>query len=177
MKYLAIFILIFIGCSESFPGEKQLAKVTNIAIKRLKYEYNLILSGTGVSWPNKCNAVAYDFNYEKAATISEGRRIIVNAVEIIIDSAHEVKEFEEYLAQPPFTYKHIMMGISFPPSVFMDQKDPYIELIAIMRGTIRYKIWNEAAYEYELLHEETYEEALRILDDENVICIHNDDQS
>jgi hypothetical protein len=46
-----------------------------------------------------------------------------------------------------------------------------------MHGKIWYDIWNEEAQSYDCILKETYEEALGILDDENAICIHNDDQS
>jgi len=105
--------------------------------------------------------VEYAFNYESTATISEARRLILDAVEVIIESARSVKEFEEYLLNPPFTEKHIMFCIKFHKPIDVSGYNSQIQLASFSFGKLRYKIWNEEAYRYVSVHEETYEEALQ----------------
>lgn len=81
---------------------------------------------------------------------------------MIIESATSVEEFEQYLLNPPFTVKHIMLSIKFNEPCDVESNDPQIRLASLMFGKIWYEVWNKEAYRYVSVHEETYEEALRI---------------
>src|SRR6266702_4675215 len=113
MKYLIFGLLILIGCNGSFPGESALDKVGGIAKKRLKTDYHLFAYGFGCSWPKKCEAISFALNYNSNVTISQARELTIHALQAIVDSTYEVNEFEKYLAEPPFTVKHVMMTITF----------------------------------------------------------------
>jgi len=163
MNYLiGLFLVIFTGCTSSYPGENHLDKIDKIVTKRLAKEYCLLPFGVGASWPDKCHAIDYDFNYESTVPISEARGLLIDAAQVIIESAKSVEEFEQYLLNPPFNAKHIMLSISFYDPIDVESNDPQIKLASLMFGKIWYEVWNEESYRYEPLLRETYEEALRI---------------
>lgn len=162
MNYLVrLFLLVLIGCTSSYPGEDKLDKIDKIVTKRLSHEYNLLPYGIGACWPDKCHAVEYAFIYQSTATISEARKLLLDTAHVIIESAESVKEFEQYLLNPPFTEKHIMFSIKFSEPCDMEGNAPQIKLASFTFGKLRYKIWNEEAYRYVSVYEETYEEALQ----------------
>lgn len=167
MKYLiGLFLVIFVGCTAAYPGEDKLDKIDKIVAKRLTKEYGLLPFGIGASWPDKCHAIAYDYNYESTVPISEARKLLLDAAQVIIESATSVEEFEQYLLNPPFNVKHIMLSISFYDPIDVESDDPQIKLASLMFGKIWYENLNKEAYRYDSIYEETHEEALQRARDE-----------
>lgn len=163
MKHLILIAVLLSGCTASYQGEKELGQINRTVTKRLATDCNLFLFGSGASWPDKCHAVAFDFLNQYSATLPEARKCIVNAAQEIMSAAHEVEGFEHHLANPPFTEQHIMLGIGFDKPSNEDKNSSLIDRVTMNYGIIRYKIWNEENYQYDTIHEETYEEALKLL--------------
>lgn len=153
-----IFFFLLVGCMDSFPGEKELNRVSTIADKRISQQCDLVCTGSGACWPQQCEAVVLHFDAHRSATIEEARHLIVKAVLIAVDSAQEVKDFQQYLRDPPFTADHIFMMIGF--------KKGALDMVSSTFGKVWYDVWNEKANRFDTVLKETFEEALSIVNAE-----------
>ena len=160
ISILLVFLMLF-GCASNSPGEREFNRIGGAVKKRLKNEYNLLALGIGASWPDKCKLLSFSFIDQSTANITKARELIVFATQVVIDVVNQNKEFQQYLAETPFTEDHVMLGITFePPMNFISGLDK----VSISSGIINYKVWNENATRYDSVLEETYEQALQILE-------------
>ncbi|MDP1835560.1 MAG: hypothetical protein Q8K75_06470 [Chlamydiales bacterium] len=98
--------------------------------------------------------------------ILEARRLVVPEIQealIVIGSGQNARIKAK---NGPFTIENLGLMVGFNPDGNHPPK-PYISLISLLNGNILYKVRNDNNSGFELLHEESFEDALRIVEEES----------
>ncbi|MDP1835513.1 MAG: hypothetical protein Q8K75_06235 [Chlamydiales bacterium] len=102
------------------------------------------------------------YNVRKPMLLAEARRVIVEEVQKAVPMI-QTKQRPVTLANIglPFTYKSLCYMLSFNDKTGGSYSAPYLDTVALVCGDVIYRI------EYQKVHEETFEEALRIVEAES----------
>ena len=179
-SFVIILILLTSSCNES-PKEFKLISpseagktesadycadyVTALFANKVHMEKGLILTGTGGGGSSEKGLTMLSVSFEKDQKIdlSEARKLIVECTDEFVSEINSSLDLKKHLFSVPFTYENIKISI-----LFVDQKEhefvspPFISAIRISEGEIRYKIHEND--HLKMVKEETYEEALEILE-------------
>jgi hypothetical protein len=113
-------------------------------------------------------SIHFDY-YHEPMLIDQARRLIVSCAEEFLELINSSEEIRPYLKNYPSTAKNIEIHIYFTD---IDRKkiyDPYLTVVSINEGIIRYKTEEEGnSFEYKSNIRESYEEALDILKKERL---------
>jgi hypothetical protein len=156
--------------------------------KEMRKKYKLECWADGGSMPEKVEEIRVCFDFQKKAGIDLARELVVKAVERLTELVNNHEKIRPYLAEYPFPQKRVEIMISFRDKNGNKRKDGSVCLVlqtrnkltyctAVMKkefwpGTVDARdpkniikepdeiIWIER---YEDIHEEPYEEALKII--------------
>lgn len=145
---------------------KLIYEVNAQAGKRLKKLYSLQPMGSGFSCPDdlilsmdlfvKCYA---DLDVPKA------RRILVKAAHTYLETINANKKLKPFLVVYPFGTKNIYFKILISSNKKHDVKDGSLTSVSVLNGKIVYRK-KEGQYNLKEVLEETFEEADRIVEEE-----------
>ena len=98
----------------------------------------------------------------KPVTLENARRIIVECTEAYLKRINSNKEVKSFLAEYPFSAKRIDLTV-----LVLDEEDHFklggsLANFYLENGKIVYKVANLEAKKLEIVHEESYEDALSI---------------
>ncbi|WP_420421708.1 hypothetical protein [Simkania sp.] len=145
--------------------EKISDEITARTAKKLSRKYQLDPIGSGGSMMHDVEMLALSFNCYRSLSINESRELVINCVNEYIKSINENEDIRPYLHDYPFSAQNIQIKIFF----FGDenfQKIPPGKINVVSTGKKRVRYYtdsDEDEYKLETLHQETYEEALRIV--------------
>ena len=162
IKY--ILLLILISSFAAIEYDREAHKSTHKAINRLGKEKQLRAIGTGGGMMGDIYCIAGSFQFFHPVTQMEARQLLVDAVDVYLQEINSNKVVRPYLHEYPFPVKdiEIRVWIKNPdrPNVAADQ----IEYMSAINGVLCYDLPDKpGSYKNNLLHEETYEEAVQIL--------------
>ena len=141
-------------------------KVMVRTIKKLKKEKNLYCDGFGGFGVKVVEMSALSFVHEgEPYDIDKARKLLVYAAEVFLNEFNSFEKIRPYLANYPFTSKNIELRIFFVDDKNHDYFSPNLTTASSIRGKFFYKM-DENNY-YKTVHEETYEEALAIVNKNN----------
>ncbi|NGX41646.1 MAG: hypothetical protein KR126chlam4_01489 [Candidatus Anoxychlamydiales bacterium] len=181
-KFYMLLMLMFslLSCSQNGPNSKSKYDyytkgetfIKNEVSKFVK-QNDLILNAYGINIDNdssspEWNAI-HDFYFTfyslEKVNLQQARKVLINCIENLLNEINNNKELGNYLYTVPFTYKNLDLGIFFFNKKGRPRNENYIYTCAIDEDTIYYKI----AYPngtFKRIHEETYDEALKIVERE-----------
>src|SRR3990167_143123 len=137
--------------------------ITQTTAKKLLTQQNLHLVGTGVGIINEIEMLGMDFHYAQEVDLSTARNLLIVAIQSYLNEINQNKEIRHYLKNYPFTVNNIEIGIYVHrPDGSKVPKDKLYYLSAI-NGMLYYYLDEPKTYSRITLHQETYEEALKIL--------------
>ena len=163
MLLFTIIILMF-GCAQHSNHEIIIDRIINQTDLQLKKEKNLHAIGSGGSMMGDIQLAEIYFQYFHLVNLEEARVLLVYAIQTFLKNINENKEVRPYLHNYPFTTKNIEINIWIlqPNGHYPDQGN--IELLALENGILKYKLVAPSEFApWPILKEETYEEALKIL--------------
>jgi len=107
--------------------------------------------------------MAMSFDYDKDVDLSKARELLVYIIENYLSAINSNIEVRPYLHNYPFTAKNIEIRIWIRPG---KKKPPFGEIycFAALEGELIYDTKTATSINYQTLHEETYEEALKIVE-------------
>lgn len=162
-----ILVSILSVCNAKVDYGKPAYKIINSYSNDLKIFKGLNLIGSGGSWTAEINTISLHYWFFKPLDLSAVRILYIGCVEDLISRINQNKEIRPYLRDFPVTSKniHIMIGILDKKSLtnFVGK----IALVSYAKGNIYYCTSNPATGQLEDFHEERYEEALRIVREED----------
>ena len=142
-------------------------------IPKIEKQNNLFLNAHGINIDKNIYTPEYNaihdfyftfFSLEKV-NLQEARKILINSTKNLLHEINNNKEISNYLYSTPFTHRNLDLGISFFNKKGKHRYKNYISGCAINGNTIYYKI----AYPngtFARIHEESYDEALKIVEGE-----------
>ena len=139
-------------------------KVISQTARQLKKEKDLIPVGTMGQMMGDIQAIGLSFQYFHLVNLEEARELLVNAIQVFLRNINENKKIRPYLHNYPFTTKNIEITIWIYKPGGSDPEQGSIECITLRRNKLIYRLTAPSKFApWPVLHEETYEEALKIL--------------
>jgi hypothetical protein len=113
---------------------------------------------------NEIRMLSISFNYYKSVGIEEARELIVPAVTTFLNEINSNEEIRSYLKNYPFEAKNIEVVIFICEPDGRNVRPDQLSAITARNGIVSYKIDNPESKLFAVVHQETYEEALQILE-------------
>ena len=147
------------------PYEEMAKQITTETAKKIYSKYKIDPIGSGGSMMDDVKVLALSFNCYDILSIESSRELVVNCVEQYLVTVNNNKEIRPYLHNYPFTEQNIDLTIFFYQGAdFKDAIPGQVSCASALNGKIFYHTKDpEDEYKLETLHQETYEEALRIV--------------
>lgn len=165
MYFLAFLSLLF-GKNKD-PYESNLRLVLNRYCVETVKENKLSVMGSGSGIEvDGTETWGFTFIHRDKVNLSEARRLYVNLIENLIARVNNDPNMQVFLKTKPFSSRNTDIGLVF------GQKDnsfickPYIGYVKLINGIINYSVSETGISRLEDIHEESYEEALRIVREE-----------
>ncbi len=154
---------LFIQGCDFNPAEKLLEEQSLInsvrkrTARRIEMKYKLNPIGTGAKALNKVKMLALAFESDRKIDIEEGRKLLVNVIEIFLEEINKDEKLRPYLANYPFNAGNVEIRIFMEP---MNSKD--LIIVKAKEGEFSYKI-RASEFEHQTVYSETYDEAVEKL--------------
>ena len=160
----SIIATLMLGCAPCLDYEVIARQIRSQTAKELKKEKDLIPVGTMGQMMGDIQAIGLSFQYFHLVNLEEARELLVDAIQVFLRNINENKKIRPYLHNYPFTTKNIEIIIwIYQP----DRSKPPLEnlqCLSVENGILTYGLVAPSrSAPYPILHEETYEEALKIL--------------
>jgi hypothetical protein len=155
------------GCSSFSPSpdyEKIADKITEKTAKKLKEQKGLFLAGTGGRMMDDIQMMMMGFNFYKVVDIETTRRILVDSVQEYLSAINSNEEIRFHLHNYPFTAQNVEIVIYFYNPDGSKVPPGKITIAAANQGKVVYYIDDPEKHTIRSLHEETYEEALKLVE-------------
>jgi hypothetical protein len=160
-------LIIFQACStEELRPQTRMAYEIDLKVSNsLEQKYKMHFMGVKLGGPEKIDLMGLIFHIKRRLSKQECRELIVNSIGEYLAAINENAEFQKYLFQSPFPIKNIEIDIHIETEDGKDVYYPDISLVGIIRGKVDYLSDDpENPYKYKSKEEESYEEALRIVE-------------
>lgn len=178
--FFLIIITFFLNCqnllyiaksSDSYrcDSARKASKEVNILLEKtnkiIKKKYDLDSSGIGVEMPNGIiEVLILTFDTRNQLSKEELRDLLVKCAEELVLLAKMNEKIECFLKQPPFEVKNVEIIIFNYDKNGRSLCDPEISTARLAKEVLFYKtIDPEDGFRYKNRYEETYEEALTII--------------
>ncbi len=127
-------------------------------------DWNWYLRGLGGIFGDTIQKFNLDYEVEKEVDVSTARRLLVEGVERFLSEINHSERTLPFLVEAPFTPQRLKFGLSFINSEGRFVKNNHIAYALLLNGKIYYSI--SSPIRLEDAHEETYEQALEIVNRE-----------
>jgi hypothetical protein len=140
--------------------------------KEMKKEFGLVCIGGGGGMPYDIEEISVKFVDYKKATIEQAREIEINGTEKLLKMINTHKKIRPYLREYPFVPKRARVSISFYKPDNEYYLDGSVARVSQVKGMIYYdraeptKTKKYTTVDLIELHEEPYEEALKIVNED-----------
>jgi hypothetical protein len=155
--------------SDGSPADLEKQKLANqirrkVATK-LKEEIGLIPCGTIGQMLNKVQVLGLSFDYYQPTDIAEGRKLLIKAINSLMDEVNQEKRIHPYLSRYPFAPRNIEVEIFIRSPEGGDVPPGAIWVVDASEGFLRYDIHHPTKSGFITIYKETYEEALERIKD------------
>ena len=164
-----VLCLFFIGASNPYDEKKHakifygtLGKVSKLIQK--KYKITPIGSG-GKAFGGPITQFSLSFNIRAPLSREDLRKILINSSKDFLSIVNSEKEVQPYLVPKPFKLENIKIIIFNYDKTGRDVFDPLITVAKISDGILSFRSMDpEKEYTVKNYYNETYEEALKLVD-------------
>lgn len=171
---MSSFLSFFFGNSFS-PKRKLAYKIVENFSKKMKSKYNLQYSGVFEAAPNGTyDTIGLLFNYPHILTKDQGRTLLLNCAEDLLNTFNSVPEFRQYMTNSLFTQKNIEITIFVRSPELDDVYYPDIAVFSFFNNTLWFNAYSpQKKVGYYTEEEESYEEAKQIIEKQQSKVIGN----
>lgn len=171
MKRLMCCLVLFLifGCTWTRPRyvDNEKEKLSNMVLKeaaqQIRKDLDLICCGTGGEAYHQIKMLGLSLNCHRPVDIDNGRRLVVNATQTLIDIMNAKENLRQYLDHYPVDAGMIWMQIVVQGKNGESLGSESLSFVTADQGIIKYKV-EEAGEPYlRIVFQETYEEALEKL--------------
>ncbi len=162
--------ILFIGLTvhsteDESPAYVQYAnEIIRSASKQISKEFGLIYEGSGGSMPYDVEMILLDFYINQNATIEQARKFEVEATERFVKIINAHEKIRPFLREYPFPPSRTVIMIRFDPPKKTAYSPNNVKLIFQSNGKVYYGVKGTInPHAYETIKEESYEEALKIV--------------
>ncbi len=134
--------------------------------QQLEKEKDLLAIGTGGQMMGDIQLARISFQYFHLVNLEESRELLTYAIQTFLKNINENKKIRPYLHTYPFTTKNIEVTIWIYQADGKYPPQGNIQCLELENGILKYELLAPTKFaDWPILHEETYEEALKILDE------------
>jgi hypothetical protein len=137
--------------------------------KEMKKDFGLVFIGSGGRMSEDVDAISVRFLAYQRAGIEEARELEVKSTEKLLKMINEHKKIRSYLREYPFVSKRVNVSISFKDPNNRRYVDGSVAVVSNVNGKVYYDkaepSKTDITEELIDMHEETYEEALKIVNE------------
>lgn len=141
---------------------KYAAVPENIFIKEMQSK-NYFCSGNGGGFLSDVRLISLTFHSREKLNFKEGRKEFIQSCQKLLELFNQDKFVRPYLNQYPFEMKNIELMLAFDAKAYENDQ---ITLIFNIEERIYYEKFNILTGKEEEFYKETYEEALKALEQE-----------
>jgi hypothetical protein len=164
-----MFSFLF-GCScfgHQSPRYIKLAhEITGKTAKKLKEQKGLSLAGTGGQMMDDIQMMMMGFNFYKVVDIETARQLLVDSVQEYLSAINSNEEIRPHLHNYPFTAQNVEIAIYFYNLDGSNVPPGKLSIAEANQGKVVYYIDDPEKHTIKPLHEETYEETLKLVNNE-----------
>ena len=132
------------------------------AVSKILAEKDLVLFGHLTDSLGKIRTLTVMFNHRKCITIQEGRKLLVFAVQSLLSEINADEVIRPHLQHYPFQIENVEVGISLEYGQQENLEQGELWGVAAHDGVFKYLV--QGTEFLEAIHEETYEEALQLVE-------------
>jgi hypothetical protein len=151
----------------AYPEEpiycKYVDRITEKYCADMATTYKLYYYGGGGGFINTVNEIDLSFNTIQNLNIAEARILIIKCTEELLSRINADKDIKPYLSHYPFTEKGIALSISCDQEDRKRVSSKFVAMVFTANGNIYYSSYNHNKRKFHDLHEESYQEALKIV--------------
>lgn len=154
------------SCSPADLEKQKLAnQIRHKVAAKLKQETKLCPCGTIGQMLRKVEVLGLSFNYYDPVDIVEGRKLLIKAVNLMMEEVNQEARIRPYLCRYPFVPGNVEIAIFIRSPEGRDVAPGALWIVEACEGFLYYKIRNPATQRLTDVYKETYEEALERLND------------
>jgi hypothetical protein len=149
--------------------EKMADRITAVTAQKIERESGLVLCGTGGGMMDHIRMMAMSFNCYNEITVEQGRELLIYCVNQYLSAINTNKGIKQYLVHFPFTQKDVEIRIFIRKPDHSEVSIGLPSVISQINGQLVYKVKQLGPVSLKESHEETYEEAVKLLETEGVV--------
>ena len=171
-----IFQLILILCTGMFPFHTAYTThpedpiychyshaITDKYCAEMAKNYKLYCYGYGGKFLKRVDQIDLSFNTVQNLNVAQARKLIIKCSEELLKRINADNDIKPYLSHYPFTEKGISLGVSFDQEDQKRVSSKFVAMVFTVDGNIYYSSYNHNKKKFQDVHEETYQEALKIV--------------
>lgn len=142
--------------------------------KKLGEKHGMFVSGIGGAEKDGIGLISITFSrYCDPLNVENGRRVLVDCVQEFLSAINQDELLRPYLRDFPFTPANLEIDILSYTTEGKLIFDPHLEVVSEYKGTVIYRTRDpDDRYKYKLDISESYEEALKIVQNEKMVNQH-----
>lgn len=145
-------------------------KITAQTAMKIEKETGLRLCGVGGGAINHIRKLNMSFNCFREISFDEGRKLLIYCVNEYLSAINANEEVRPYLIHYPFTPNDVEIEIFVRQPDNRDVAFGKLAVVFEVYGKVGYRISQEGPLSLKEAHEETYEEAIRVLEEQGSIA-------
>jgi len=134
-------------------------------VQEMQRDYHLHCIGSGGAMSRDLENIELYFIANRKGTIEEARRIEIMSIQRLTESINKDVKLLPYLRKFPFRGVAISLSFRQPDNKYYSDKS--LARVSHVKGILYYETIDPKTDKYILLHKETFEEALKIVQSEN----------
>jgi len=165
--YICSFISIILAmCSYNSTVRTEVQKVNQVINQHaLKEQSNsgIVLMGSGLSYPDKIHSIHVHYRSTDKLKLNQVRKLFIEGVDRLLTLVNDDRELESYLISYPFSPTNVEYIIAFRNQDGSYVSSPDVAFVTNIGGIIHYDSRDPISGELYNIHQETFEEAKKIL--------------
>jgi len=138
-------------------------KITGKYCADMAKTQKLYCYGGGGGFIKNVNRITLNFNTVQNLNIAESRALIIKCTEELLKRINTDADIKPYLSHYPFTEQGITLGISFDQEDKKRVSSKFVAMVFTVDGSVYYSSYNHNKKKFQDIHEESYQEALKIV--------------
>ena len=165
MRILFLLIFFISSCGFYAPSRKEKIAdaITAKVAKKIQEETGLVLIGTGGGMVHQIRKLSMSFQSYDRLTIEQARELLIYCSELYLAEINDNEEIRCYLQNYPFKAKDVGIWIFIRESSEHPIPPGGLSIATAIEGSLDYDTNQSDLPRLKTIHEETYEQALRIL--------------
>jgi len=140
-----------------------LRTIENKYISDMKHKYNAVLAGIGGRMMYEIQDIYLNFHMTRIVDKGEARKIYIDFVSELLARINEDDQIRPHLSHSPYTAKGVSLQLIFFREENVRPLPKNIAIVSMYKGYISYSIWDTSTNVYKEIYEETYDEAIQIV--------------